>query len=185
MKRIALAILALALAAWPAHAQDRREAVAAVPRTISPPCLPLDLRAECKSQGSVSPTGNPAKDLQALWQKIITASTADLQYASALAGAANTPGSAVRKQCWDAIIKINEQGQGLKDANGNVLTRPDPAVFADVESLAEVVDNLSPQGALFTSCAGAAQLARTSVLQFVSAVVTGVAGFTAIAPIIP
>jgi hypothetical protein len=50
--------------------------------------------------------------------------------------------------------------------------------------LAEVVDNLSPQGPLFVSCAGAAQLAKTNVLTFINAAVTGAAGLAAM-PIIP
>jgi len=41
-----------------------------------------------------------------------------------------------------------------------------------------------PTGPLFVSCAGAAQLAKTNVLSFVNAVVTGAAGFAAM-PVIP
>lgn len=134
----------------------------------------------------VTPTGNVAKDLQAIWEKIITASTTDLTYASKLAASANTPASAVRKQCWDAIVTINNQASGLnlKNADGTPLAKPDPHAFTDVETLAEVVDNLSPSGPLFTACAGAAQLAKTNVLTFVNAVVTGAAGIAAM-PIIP
>jgi hypothetical protein len=177
MKKIALAALLLILTAAPAFAQNKSEPkpVKAVPSN----CLPLDVRPECQNgifapggvAAGLQPTGNLNKDLQALWQKIVTASNADLQYASALAGSANTNSSKVRKQCFDAILTLNQQANGanLKNADG----------------MAEVIDNLSPQGPLFTSCAGAAQLARTSTLQFISAVVTGVAGVTAIAPVIP
>ena len=160
------------------------------------PALTGDLKKDLQTDGQnlgiippslqVTPTGNVAKDLQTIWDKIVTASTVDLTYASKLAAVANTPASAVRKQCWDAIIVINNQasGQNVKDASGAVVPKPDPHAFTDVETLAEVIDNLSPSGPLFTACAGAAQLAKTNVLTFVNAVVTGAAGIAAM-PIIP
>lgn len=134
------------------------------------------------NQGPIKLTGNPDKDLMALWQKIVSASNTDLTYASALAGAANTASSKIRKQCWDAIIALNQQanGQNLKNPDGTPMTKPDPHVFTDVETLAEVVDNLSPQGPLFTACAGAAELAKTNTLAFINAVVTGAAGIAAL-----
>jgi len=169
------------------HAQSRR---------IAPPAatgnLKNDLNTDAQNLGLipqslvVQPTGNVAKDLQALWTKIVAASNTDLEYASKLAASANTPASSIRKQCWDAIITVNNQANGLnlKDAGGAQIPKPDPHLFTDVETLAEVVDNLSPSGPLFTACAGAAQLAKTNVLTFVNAVVTGAAGIAAM-PIIP
>jgi hypothetical protein len=131
-------------------------------------------------------TGNVEKDLQGLWDKIVASSIADLNYAAAMAKNANTQTSGIRLQCINAIIALNQQASGanLKNADGTPMTKPDPHVFTDVESLAEVIDNLSPQGPLFVNCAGAAQLAKTNVLTFVNAVVTGAAGFAAM-PIIP
>jgi hypothetical protein len=131
-------------------------------------------------------TGNVEKDLQGLWDKIVASSIADLNYAAAMARSANTQTSGIRLQCINAIIALNQQASGanLKNADGTPMVKPDPHVFTDVESLAEVVDNLSPQGPLFVNCAGAAQLAKTNVLTFVNAVVTGAAGFAAM-PIIP
>lgn len=131
-------------------------------------------------------TGNAEKDLQALWDKIVASSIADLNYAAAMAKNANTQTSGIRLQCINAIITLNQQASGanLKNADGTPMTKPDPHVFTDVESLAEVIDNLSPQGPLFVNCAGAAQLAKTNVLTFVNAVITGAAGFAAM-PVIP
>ena len=186
MKKFLVALLLLTLAG-PAFAQKAT--------TKPTDCLPIDPRPSCQNGlfnpsspgGAVKLTGNINADMQALWAKIIALSNADLQYASALAGSANTNASKVRKQCFDAIIAINQQANGanLKNADGTAMTKPDPDVFTSVEQFAEVIDNLSPQGPLFTSCAGAAQLARTSTLQFIAAAVTGVVGITAIAPIIP
>lgn len=131
-------------------------------------------------------TGNIEKDMQALWQKIVSSSLTDLNYAAAMAASANTTTSTVRLQCIKAIITLNEQASGvnLKNPDGTPMIKPDPHLFTDVESLAEIIDNLSPQGPLFVNCAGAAQLAKTNVLSFVNAVVTGAAGFAAM-PIIP
>lgn len=130
-------------------------------------------------------TGNLEKDVQAIWQKIIDASNADLTYASAMAGSANSSASLIRKQCYDAILTLNQQVNGqIKDANGVVIPKPDPHLFTDVESLAETIDNLSPSGKLFTQCAGMAQLTKTNVLTLINAIVTGAAGMAAM-PIIP
>ena len=131
-------------------------------------------------------TGNPEKDALALWDKIVAASDKDLTYASALAGVAGTPASGIRKQCYDAILKLNLQvnGMNLKDANGNPLPQPDPKLFTGVEQAAETIDNLSPSGPLFTACAGMAQLTKTNVLTLINAIVTGAAGFAAM-PVIP
>lgn len=142
-------------------------------------------KGDANAPNAIQLTGNLKKDAQAIWDKIVTASNADLKYASQLAANANTPSSIVRKQCWDAILAINEQANGLnlKDAAGNPVPPPDPKVFTQIEQSAEVIDALSPQGALYTSCAGAAQLAQASVLSFINAAVTGVAGLAKLTPI--
>ena len=131
-------------------------------------------------------TGNIEKDMHALWDKIVNASNADLTYASALAASAGTPASAVRKQCYDAILKLNAQVNGMNvlGADGKPLPQPDPKLFTGVEQAAETIDNLAPSGPLFVNCAGMAQLTKTNVLTLVNAIVTGAAGFAAM-PIIP
>ena len=151
--------------------------------------LKTDLRAAgATSVGGAPLTGNPEKDMQALWDKIVTASNTDLTYAAALATSANTASSKVRLQCWQAIIALNQQANGatLKNNDGTAMVKPDPHLFSDAESLAEVIDNLSPQGPLFTACAGAAQLAKTNTLTLINAAVTGAAGIAALpAGVIP
>lgn len=131
-------------------------------------------------------TGNVEADMHALWDKLVAASDKDLDYASQLAGVANTPASLVRKQCYDAILKLNRQvnGMNLLDSNGKQIPQPDPKLFTGVEQAAETIDNLSPSGPLFTACAGMAQLTKTNVLTLVNAIVTGAAGFAAM-PVIP
>jgi hypothetical protein len=148
-----------------------------------------DLVKDIQAATSPAPkliTGNVEKDAHAIWDKLVSASQADLKYASALAASANTPASAVRKQCYDAIITLNTQvnGMNVKDANGVAVPQPDPKLFTGVEQAAETIDNLSPSGPLFTNCAGMAQLMKTNVLTLVNAIVTGAAGFAAM-PIIP
>src|SRR5258708_6893988 len=138
------------------------------------------------NQGPVKLTGNVDKDAQAIWDKIVAASQADLAYASKMAAVAGTPASGIRKQCYDAIYDLNVQvnGQNVKDATGAVIPKPDPKLFTDVESLAETIDNLSPQGKLFTSCAGMAQMTKTNTLTLINSIVTGAAGLAAM-PVIP
>lgn len=174
--------LSLLLAPTPGHAQLRKPALTGnVVNDIS-----TDLKGGATAQPTVAGvrlTGNLAVDGPKIWAAIMAASNADLSYASALAGAAGTPAAKTRKQCWDAIIAVNAQASGstLLGSDGKTpLQRPDPALISNVESMAELIDNLSPQGTLFTSCAGAATMAKQSVLQLVMGMVTGAAAFTAV-----
>jgi hypothetical protein len=123
-------------------------------------------------------TGNVERDAQAIWKKIAAVTKADLNYAMAKAKAANTSAAAVRLQCLQAISDANDQanGAGLKNADGTDMVRPDPALVTAIEDVAELVDNLSPQGKLFTSCAGAAQMFKTNTLAVINSIVTGAAG---------
>lgn len=142
--------------------------------------FPADIANAVKPGTGNILTGNIEKDARAIWDKIITASNADLIYASAMAGAAGTAASKTRKLCWDSILAVNQQASGstLKNADGTPMVKPDPDLFTKLESLAEVIDNLSPQGQLYTSCAGAAQLAKRNVLEFIMAAVTGAAALS-------
>lgn len=187
MKRLALIFLAV-LIAGPAFAQTKSVSSPIKPPVeLNGPCLPIDSRPQCQAGGASAAAVNAAAptasaQLQALWQKIVSASSNDLTYAAAMAKVASTPASGVRGQCWNAIITLNQQANGanVKNADGTPMARPDPHLFTDAESLAEIIDNLSPQGPLFTSCAGAAKLAQTDVLTLVNAVVTGAAGMAAL-----
>jgi hypothetical protein len=167
----------VALAQQPAQ-RPRPETPSATPRPLI--CDPLNLIPGCHMGGQSGAASQPVELY--IWEKIVNASLPDLQYASALAGSAGTPGAGVRKQCWDALIAANKtaSGAGLKDSNGNALTKPDQHLFVDVEQLAEVIDNLAPTGPLFTACAGAAQLAKTNTLTFINAIVTGASGLAAL-----
>jgi hypothetical protein len=178
MRKIVLAIIMTSILSTSAFSQG-------LPK---PKPLTGDLGADLgitKPKAAPLLTGNVEKDIQAIWQKIIDASNADLTYASAMANSANSSASLIRKQCYDAILTLNAQVNGqVKDANGVVIPKPDPHLFTDVESLAETIDNLSPSGKLFTQCAGMAQLTKTNVLTLINAIVTGAAGMAAM-PIIP
>lgn len=167
MKHIAILAAALAILTTPAFAQ---------PKTTTAPQV-----------AGVTLTGNLNKDAQTVWAKIIAANHADLAYASAMAAAANTPASAVRKSCIDALIKANEQANGanVKNADGTPMAKPDPAVVSNIESFAETVDNLSPQGPLITNCAGAAQLFKLNTLAMINGIVTGVGALGLALPLIP
>jgi hypothetical protein len=183
---LAAFVLSFLMAGSPAYAQTKK-----IAPLVATGDLKKDLDTDAQNLGlaPAAPkliTGNIEKDAHAIWDKIVSASNVDLTYASALAASAGTPASAVRKQCYDAILKLNTQvnGTNVKDANGNVLPQPDPKLFTGVEQAAETIDNLSPSGPLFVSCAGMAQLTKTNVLTLINAIVTGAAAF-AVMPVIP
>lgn len=127
-------------------------------------------------------TGNPADDLKRVADRIRQLNKSDLAYAIAKASAAGSPASKIRLSCLNAISDAAAaySGENLKDSSGNPLVRPDPAFITNIEDVAELIDNLSPQGVLFTSCAGAAQMFKTNTLTFINAVVTGAASIAAL-----
>lgn len=139
-------------------------------------------KGDPNTPGAIQLTGNSEKDMQAIVKKIQDLGRADLNYAILKATAANTNGSKVRLQCLNAILAAKDaaEGVGIKDANGNVVPRPDPAVVTTIEDVAELVDAMSPQGPLMTGCAGAAQLMKTNTLAMINAIVTGAAGIAAL-----
>lgn len=170
---IAAFALSLFLASGPAMAQARK------------PALTGNIGADIKTDLAPAPangqpalTGNIEKDATALWKKIQSLTKADLTYAIAKAKAAKTNAADVRLQCLQAISDANDQanGAGLTNADGTPMVRPDPALVTSIEDAAELVDNLSPQGKLFTSCAGAAQMFKTNALALINSIVTGAAG---------
>lgn len=146
--------------------------------------LPTDIKNGFKGDPAtgVQLTGNAQKDMQAIVKKIQDLGRADLDYAILKAKAANTNGSAVRLQCLQAILAAKNAAEGtdIKDAQGNVIPRPDPAVVTTMEDVAELVDAMSPQGPLMTGCAGAAQLFKTNTLAMVNAIITGAVGIAAL-----
>ncbi len=127
-------------------------------------------------------TGNLEVDVQRVVKRIAAVNKADLNYAMAKAMAAGTPASKVRLQCIQAISDASDQFNGvrLKNADGTDMVRPDPALVTGIEDVAELVDNLSPQGVLLTSCAGAAKLLGMNALAAVNGIVTGAVSFAAL-----
>lgn len=159
------------------HASAAQKAVSPlVPAAPAKCLLPFDPLQLC---GAL--TGNPKDDLKRVADRIRLTSSDDIAYTIAKATAANTPASAVRLTCLNAIKVAHDQftGIGLKKPDGTDWPRPDPALLAAIEDVAELVDELSPQGVLFTSCAGVAQMFKTDVLTAVNAVVTGATAIVA------
>jgi hypothetical protein len=144
--------------------------------------------------GAPSPlTGDPIKDIrtaihgaessaESLWQKIVNAKLADLEYAKALADNTATAGGKMRSACYGALIAANQQanGVGLKDAAGNPLARPDPSMITGFEQIAEVADNLQPTSPLIVACAPVANAIKQSVMQLITMMVTGAATLSAL-----
>ena len=195
--RISFILIAMALAIAPAHAQIKKPAITGNP--LEDIKTDLNQANPSGATSAVAPglpnllIGGQTKDqMVQLWQGIQKASGADLTYAIAMATNANkaapagvTTGAGMRLACLTAIQTLNGQigGTGLVDAKGAPLTRPDPALFADAETFAEVIDAVQPGGPLWTSCSGAAQLAGTNTVTFVNALISGAAGLAVLAPI--
>ena len=203
MRMITAALVLAVLTTGPSLAQTRGQSPPASPTregAIRPLlCDPLNLIPGCTPSGGASASSD-GLDLQAIWQKIVAAAIPDLEYANALAlspggacAAAVSPATAptcppptagglIRSQCWTALINANRQasGAGLKNPDGTPMTLPPQHLLTDVEQLAEVIDNLSPTGPLFSGCAAAAQAAKMNVLVFINTAVAGAAGFAAL-----
>lgn len=126
-------------------------------------------------------TGKPQDDAQRVADRIRLASSDDIAYAIAKATAAKTPASTMRLLCLNAIKAAHDQASGaaVKKPDGSDWPRPNPAALTAIEDVAELIDNLSPQGVLFTSCAGAAQMFKTDILTVINAFVTGSAAIAA------
>lgn len=174
----------LLLFAPAAHAQDRRGGAPAAhdnPNGLQVIQQKVD-QAVQRTTG-IKPDGTPTKnDTDDLWQKIANLTKPDLDYAIKLANNAGTPGAKIRGQCWQAILDANQQAAGtaLKDANGNVLLPPSPDLFTKIERAGEIIDNLQPTAPLMSQCAAAANAVRMGTLQFITTVVTGLAGSAAL-----
>lgn len=134
-----------------------------------------------------SPAPAALTTVQQLWQKIVVANLADLQYAKALADAAGTPGGKMRSACYAALIAVNQQanGAGLKDASGNPITPPNPAVVTGFEQAEQVVEALQPTSNLVVACAPVANALKLSVAQVLAMAVTGGASLAALGVALP
>lgn len=176
---LAAFVLSMFLPMGQAAAQTKRVAAPAVdaPAPTDKCLIPWDPLKLC---GTLS--GKPEEDMQRIVKRIQAVGRDDMNYAILKAKAANTLPAGVRLQCLTAILAAKDAAEGvsIKDANGNVVPRPDPAIVTSIEDIAELVDALSPQGPLMTSCAGAAQLVKTNTLAMVNAIVTGAAGIAAL-----
>lgn len=154
----------------------------------SKPRLPDPLKAVAELGGAIPrPAASPIATPEDLWKKIQAANASDLKYAKALADSVGSPGAKLRSACYGAWITTIEQAQGvgLKDADGNALTQPDPHVFSSFEQLAEVAETLQPTGPLMAACAPAWTALKLTAVQFFTMAVSGAVGLSALGIAIP
>jgi hypothetical protein len=152
------------------------------------PRLPDPLKVAAELGGTISkPAAAPIASPEDFWKKIQAANASDLKYAKALADSVGSPGAKLRSACYGAWIATIEQAQGvgLKDANGNALTQPEPHVFSSFEQLAEVAETLQPTGPLMAACAPAWTALKLSAIQFFTMAVSGAVGLSALGIAIP
>jgi len=150
--------------------------------------LPDPLKTAAELGGAIAkPAVAPIATPEELWKKIQAASANDLKYAKALADSVGSPGARLRSACYGAWITTIEQAQGvgLKDANGNALTQPEPHVFSSFEQLAEVAETLQPTGPLMAACAPAWTALKLTATQFFTMAVSGAVGLSALGIAIP
>jgi hypothetical protein len=154
----------------------------------SKPRLPDPLKVAAQLGGAIPKRAvAPAASPDDLWRKIQAASVADRGYAKALADSVGSPGAKLRSACYGAWIATIEQtqGVGLKDANGNALSQPEPHVFSSFEQLAEVAETLQPTGPLMAACAPAWTALRLTTVQFFTMAASGAVGLSALGIAIP
>ncbi|SRR5579871_3711011 len=154
----------------------------------SKPRLPDPVKIAAELGGAIpKPAAAQIATPEELWKKIQAANAADLRYAKALADSVGSPGAKLRSACYGAWITTIEQaqGMGLKDANGNPLTQPEPHVFSSFEQLAEVAETLQPTGPLMAACAPAWTALKLTATQFFTMAVSGAVGLAALGISIP
>ncbi len=154
----------------------------------SKPRLPDPVKIAAELGGAIpKPAAAQIATPEELWKKIQAANAADLRYAKALADSVGSPGAKLRSACYGAWITTIEQAQGigLKDANGNPLTQPEPHVFSSFEQLAEVAETLQPTGPLMSACAPAWTALKLTATQFFTMAVSGAVGLAALGISIP
>jgi hypothetical protein len=111
---------------------------------------------------------NPLHDLVA---RIRALSLADFKYAAAMADATSNKVSAA---CWHAWVDLlTAQQQEFKDANGQVLTEPDPHIITDIERLSELLAQLRPDSPLSISCAALASAAQKDAGVLIGGILNG------------
>ena len=134
-------------------------------------------------------TGRPLKPITApvsdgkelpsetLWRKIREAALPDLKYAEALAKNIGTERANARAECYTGLIKANEQanGTGIMLDGKPLGNPPEPHLITGFEQAAEIIDNLAPDSPVMLACAKTATLMRQSVLQVISALISGAA----------
>jgi len=180
MTRTLLAV-ALVLFASSALAQNR----APTPR---PPLTGDPIRDIKSAIQPDTPAQNPQtvvnKDLlDNLTDKLLTDLLADVTYADARAHAV---GNTVTIPCWDAwLALLTLQTLPLKDAAGNVLTKPDPHAITSAEFASEILRQLQPDSSLSLGCAPMLQAIQKDIATLVGSVLSGGALGLFKLPVIP
>jgi hypothetical protein len=154
-----------------AAAQSIRTAPGLIPGTTVP-CDPANLIPGCRNpDGTVDQAAGSRNPLANLTDEVLAKLLADFTYASARAHAT---GNAVTAPCWDAWVKLlTNQTASLKDAAGNVLSKPDPHLILDAELASELISQLQPNSDLSIACAPTLQASQRNISTLVGAVLSG------------
>lgn len=116
---------------------------------------------------------------QSIMERLRTASLEDLQYAKALADAANTPQSQARSKCWAAWIRILAPQTSAEAAE---MALPKARLFTNFERISQVAENLQPMSEFHIACAPVAQGMRLNIGQFVLTILGGGVSLATLVP---
>jgi hypothetical protein len=184
---LALGIIVFALAAMggPALAQQKK-ATPAPAAEAGQPCILFHFVDGCKQVDGTTwhAAAAPGGKLEPLtvWKNIKNAINTkvqpDISYADAVAKLAATAQSKARSLCYEAILGVAQQtAQAPKDAGGNALPMPDPAIVSTMELALEDLEQaeqvLAPNSSLMVTCQAGASATGTDLMTFINGIATG------------
>jgi len=125
----------------------------------------------------------PATAVANLIKNINNIALADLQNAQALA---NAMPNKVTAPCWTAVVNMVQKQQAVLNppastTGGTTPPLPPVHVFTDAEKVSELIQSLQTGGDIQINCAAMADASKKSVLQIVSAIISG----ASVAPLVP
>lgn len=165
MKRLGLT-LAICLIATPVLAQTPK------PKPLIPFPNLLQGSEERNNAAATANAGQNGGKLDQFIEKINQIGLDDLKYALALSKQAN---NVITTPCWQALVDVvGKQNAEVKDDQGNVLKKPDPHLFVNVEIASQWLSQLQPNSTISLGCAPMAAAAKKDLLNVITGIVGGV-----------
>ena len=129
---------------------------------------PADARPRSRAVASVA-ISTPSD----IWSQIQSASLADLEYAAALATAANTPGSLSRAKCWNEWSNLIKAQTGANASVNGMKLEGNLVPFTRAEQMAQFADALQTDSPFMQACSPVAQKLKVQVFSLVGLLLKG------------